>query len=252
MITAAPTVDAAVAARHAATAGRRYILWLAAGLWAAVAACDLAAQRRGLPPLAVFLALMTMVPCGVLGTRVLYYFIDRRRSHRRSRPFRGGGAMLIGGLPGLLVAAAVVLPLLGLPFGAFWDVAVHGLFAGLIVCRFACLSRGCCCGRESTGPLAMRLPDPAGRVRRRLPTQLFESAAAAALLAVLVVWQQPLTAWAPFEGALFVAGLAAYSGLRLVLDPLRRPDGTPLIRRVQTVAYLTVFAVATGWLVLSL
>ncbi|HMB52229.1 MAG TPA: prolipoprotein diacylglyceryl transferase family protein [Thermoanaerobaculia bacterium] len=238
--------------RDAATAGRRYVGWLAAGLSVAVATCDVAAHRRGLPPAAVFVALMAIVPCGVLGTRLLYWLADRRRLRRQGRPFRDGGAMLVGGLPGLLAASALVLPLVGLPFGAFWDVAVYGLFAGLAVSRFACLTRGCCCGRETAGRFALRLPDTAGRVRRRIPTQLVEAAAGAALLGALVAWQRPLDAWAPFDGALFVAGVAAYSALRLALDPLRQPDGTAAIRRLQTAAYLALLTVTCCALALAL
>lgn len=214
-------------------AGRRYVILLTLGLWIAVAAGDLAARDLGLSPGRVFVAEMLLLPLGLAGTRAWHLLVSRGGSRERD------GAVLIGGLFFMAPASFLLLPLLGLPVGPFWDVAAFAIFAGMPVARLACLGRGCCCGRPSSAPWALHLPDPAGRVRRRLPVQLFESAAALALLAALLAWQ-PL---APFHGALFLAGAGAYAALRLCLAPLRQPAGGPRLQRAQTAAYAAVATV---------
>lgn len=215
-------------------AGRRYVALLTLGLWIAVAAGDLAARAAGLPPWRVFVAEMLLLPLGLAGTRAWHAALTLRAGAPRR------GAVLVGGFAAMLLASVPLLPLLGLPFARFWDVAAIAVFAGMPVARLACLARGCCCGRPGDAPFALPLPDAAGRVRRRPPTQLFESAGALLLLAALLA----LAPHAPFDGALFLAGAGGYAALRLLLAPLRAASGVPGLERAQTVAYAAVLILA--------
>jgi prolipoprotein diacylglyceryltransferase len=128
----------------------------------------------------------------------------------------------------LLIALPISWPLLailGLPFGAFWDVAVITILVGMTVTRIGCLLNGCCAGRP-VRVFGVRLPNACGEWRRRVPTQVFEGALALTLLiAGLRAWP-----FLPARGALFLLLAGAYGAGRLVLESLREhPPGAPTL-----------------------
>ena len=121
---------------------------------------------------------------------------------------------------GFALAVALSPPLLGslgLPFMRFWDSAAVTILVGMILTRVGCFLNGCCEGRPTESCFAFRLPDVAGRVERRLPTQLLEATSACLLLAGAVVLSRRET----FPGAVFLFALGGYGLARLVLDPTR-------------------------------
>ncbi len=167
--------------------------------------------------------LILIVPA-LVGARL--WFVLSHWPAFRSEPRRvwrrgDGGAALVGGLLLAVALSPAVLAPLGLPFGAFWDAATFTMLVGMIFTRVGCLLNGCCAGRPSEGRLALHLPDHAGRWERRHPVQLLELAAAVVLLAGATA----IAAAAPFPGATFLFALAGYGCARLILHPLREPQG---------------------------
>ena len=96
------------------------------------------------------------------------------------------------------------------------------MLVGLVFTRVGCVMHGCCAGRASSGPLAMRLPDHRGVWERRIPTPLLEAGWAVLVLAGAAVAR----ATRPSSGTIFLGVLAAYAGGRLLLEPTRQTAGT--------------------------
>jgi phosphatidylglycerol---prolipoprotein diacylglyceryl transferase len=192
--------------------------WL--GLTLGVLAGDAAARASGLDAFRVFVATILLLFPALAGARVLHVAINWGYYRERPRSIwdtRKGGAAQYGGI---LVAVPLSIPLLralGVPFAAFWDVAGITIMVGMMFTRIGCFLNGCCEGRECSSRIAMHLPNTRGEWKRRYPTQLFEAAWAAALLAVgLSLWRS-----LPFDGALFVFIASGYALGRLVMESMR-------------------------------
>src|ERR1051325_9775629 len=179
-----------------------YPAMLCLGLVAGVLAGSVAARRSDIDPFRVFVATFALLVPALVGARLLFVAAEWRRyrgNRRRIFNQREGGASQYGGLLLALPLSVPVLAALGLPFGAFWDVAGFTILVGMICTRAGCLLNGCCAGRPSRRWGALYLPNHAGVWTTRVPTQGLEALLAAALLAASAA------AWhlMPFPGALF-------------------------------------------------
>ena len=174
-------------------------------------------------------AAVVLVMPAMVGSRLLFVALHwniYRREPARIWNRAEGGMALYGGL---VLAIAVSPPLvhgIGISFGAFWDTATFSLLLGTAVTRIGCLFNGCCCGRPTSGWLAMTLPNVRGVWRRRIPTQLLEAGFALTLFFALLT----STALGIFRGPIFPLGLGAYGLYRLALEGTRefRDDILPL------------------------
>lgn len=188
-------------------------LALLAGTYSAYAA-GRAEGLSGEPFAAAMLALL--VPA-VLGARLAFVagrWPEFRLEARRILPrAREGGAVAYGALISVPVSVPLLV-VLGLPLAAFWDAGAFGFLAAITCLRIGCFLNGCCCGRKTTSRFGCELPDAAGVVATRIPTQLLEAGWAAVLLigATLVAGKMP------FAGALFLSTLAAYAVGRFFLE----------------------------------
>lgn len=200
-----------------------YPAMLYLGLVAGMVAGDIAAHVAGIDPFRTYVALIILSVPALLGSRLLYVFLhwpvyreNPRRIWSRSEP---GGAQY-GGLPLILPISVLLLAVLHLPLGAFWDVAAFTIMITMIFGRVGCLLHGCCAGRPSQSWLAIYLPGRLGGPEKRVPTQLLEAAwAAVILVGAMVVWRR-----LPFPGALFLAVTASYASGRLILESLRERE----------------------------
>ena len=208
-----------------------------------------AAHASGLDAFRVWVATFVLLGVALIGARLLFvatqwsrYRHDLRRIWNRTE----GGAAQYGGL---LLAVPVSWPLLtvmGVPFGAFWDVGVLTILIGMIFTRVGCQLNGCCAGRP-VKTFGLNLPNHHGIWQRRVPTQAFEAAFASLLLVTAVkVWPQM-----PFPGALFLFVAGSYAAGRLVLESAREREAGESDFTVQhVISLLIMIASLTGLLVL--
>ncbi len=116
------------------------------------------------------------------------------------------------------LTALVLLPLFGLPVGAFLDASAPGIFFAVAIGRIGCFFTGCCAGRCTRSRWGLWSSDR--RIgARRLPAQLLESAAGLIIGAValtLVVLGVP-----DLDGVVFGASFAVYIGIRQLLLRIR-------------------------------
>ncbi len=211
------------------------------GLVAGVAAGHALAASAGLDADAVTLATVLLICPALIGARLLFLALNWRSF--AADPVRlwsrsDGGAALYGGLALSLVISPLVLGWLRLAAGAFWDVAAVTILVGMVFTKIGCLLNGCCGGRPTDGWLALPLANARGIRKRRVPTQLLESALAAALLLGLAaVWR-----WRGFDGEVFLIALGGYGLGRSVLEPFK--ESTDRIGRVSVHQAISVLLVA--------
>lgn len=193
----------------------------------------------------VLAATVLLFASALAGARLLfvishweYYRGDIRRMARSSE----GGASMYGGLLVAVPLSPFLLAKLGIPLGAFWDLASFTLLVGMIFTRIGCLLNGCCCGRPTDGWLGLELADHRGVRVRRIPTQLLEAGwAATVLVGGLALWDIGL----PFSGSLFLYSLGTYSLGRIVLEKTRQRQDC--VRSV-----LLHSAISVGFVIISL
>jgi prolipoprotein diacylglyceryltransferase len=223
-----------------------YPALLYVGIVLGMIAGNYAANVSGLNSARVFVAMVLLIVAGLVGARLLFvathWQIYRREPSRIWCQSEGGAAMQ----GGLLLAVALSVPVLaaiGLPFGAFWDVATFSMLIGLVFARLGCLMHGCCSGRPTEGWFALYLPDQRGVWRQRIPTQLLEVGwGLLILLGAIGLWDKR-----PFPSAVFLAAVTAYAWGRFVLEPMREHRdriGTFDVQRALAAAFGTLATAA--------
>jgi prolipoprotein diacylglyceryltransferase len=197
-----------------------YPFMLYVGIVCGVIAGTYLAASHGMDPTRAYLAMLVLVLPAIAGSRLLFvishwdlYSRQPYRIWRRSE----GGAALYGGLIAALLLSLPLLTWMSIPIGAFWDAATVTILVGMIFTKIGCLLNGCCAGRATESRIGMRLPNVYGIWRRRVPSQILESAfAILLLLASLFLWNR-----LPFPGAVFLICLASYATARWVLESFR-------------------------------
>jgi phosphatidylglycerol:prolipoprotein diacylglycerol transferase len=166
---------------------------------------------------------------GLVGAKA--WFLVLHREHVRTILTAG---MYIQGFVAVAGAGLVLgAYLAGLSIGQFLDLSAPAMLVGMSVGRLGCLLGGCCAGRPTSARWGLWVTDR--RVgMRRVPIQLLESALAASLAItglLVVVHGAP----AP-SGVTAVMLIAAYTGLRQLLFPLRAEGRQTIRGRAVTMA----------------
>jgi phosphatidylglycerol:prolipoprotein diacylglycerol transferase len=184
------------------------------GLVAGVLVGNLAAHAARVDALRVFAATLILIPPAIAGARLLY--VAEHWERYRSSPGRiwnrqEGGMAMYGGMPVMLLLSVPVLAVLGMGFGAFWDVASLTILTGMVFTKTGCWLNGCCARggtREDRGAWA------------RIPAQLLEAGWAAVVLTIACALLGRLS----FPGELFLAVTAIHGAGRLTLESMRTPE----------------------------
>ncbi len=116
------------------------------------------------------------------------------------------------------IVAIVLLSLFGLPAGRFLDANAPGIFFAVAIGRIGCFFTGCCAGRCTRSRWGLWSSDR--RIgARRIPAQLFESAAG---LVIGITGTALVGLRVPgVDGLIFVASFAVYIAIRQVLLRVR-------------------------------
>lgn len=191
-----------------------------AGLWIA----NRCGERAGIPQGALSdLVVPWILVGGMVGARIVYvvsYWDEQFAGQPFAEVFQvwKGGLVFYGGLAGATLAALIHLRLKRLPVWRVGDCLAPGIALGHVFGRLGCFFNGCCHGRPSDLPWAVRFPhdvirgDPAVH-----PAQLYEAGLNLALCAALVAFH----ARRPFDGAVFAAYLIAYAIVRSITEWFR-------------------------------
>ena len=144
------------------------------------------------------------------------------------------GGVFYGGLILAVVVALWYIRRIGLPLWTTCDVFAPGIALGHVVGRFGCFFAGCCYGKPTTVPWAITFTNPyaAANVGTPLniplhPTQLYEAAAEALILIVLLATE---SRGRRFPGRTFWLYMLLYAVSRYVIEIFRGdPRGTVLV-----------------------
>ncbi|HZS38776.1 MAG TPA: prolipoprotein diacylglyceryl transferase [Polyangia bacterium] len=167
-----------------------------------------------------------------------------------------GGLVFFGGLFGAVLAALWFTRRRGMSFARTADVLAPSVALGHFFGRLGCFAAGCCWGRESSAPWAMRFPpaslvfqqyvtdgrldSAAGATPPLHPVQLYE-ALGELLLFFALAW---LARRKRYDGQVLVAYLAGYAALRFVVELFRGDAGrkfvAPWLSTSQLIALLSV------------
>jgi len=169
---------------------------------------------------------------GVIGGKAWFVFLHRRE-HRRE------GWSVQGFVAALAVAAVIVLMLRGLPVGMFLDASTAGLLVGMAIGRLGCFFTGCCAGRATDSRWAIWSSNRTVGARR-IPTQLMESAVAAAVGAISLY---VVLTGGTRGGAVFVGALALYTLFRQAIlsgreERRQSSNGAALVGSVAVIALI--------------
>jgi phosphatidylglycerol---prolipoprotein diacylglyceryl transferase len=132
-----------------------------------------------------------------------------------------GGMSFHGGLVGIIVAAAVVGKLLGMPWLTLCDLGAIGAPIGIFLGRLANFVNGELWGRVTTVPWAMVFPN-AGPLPRH-PSQLYEAVLEGLVLLGVMVWLATRER-VPYRGTVLGWMLVVYAVFRIGVEFLRQPD----------------------------
>lgn len=199
-------------ARQPAVIPGIYTALAVVGIVLALALQAVLLDRQGIPFEPPLTASVLALVAGLIGAKVWYAIL-----HPDESLIKGGWA--VDGF--LLIAPLVVaLTLFGWnqPIGVVIDATAPGIFFAVAIGRVGCFLTGCCAGRCTASRWGIWSSDR--RVgARRIPTQLFESAAGLvlAVVSLLLVVNGGLLV----DGAVFVATFVIYAVIRQALLRVR-------------------------------
>jgi len=205
-----------------------YGIWLAVGMLLALFTASRLGSRDGLPRERIYdLGLWTLIG-GLLGSKVLMFFVEEN-VQVFSLDFLRSGGVYYGGLIGGFLAVVVLVNFYKLPFWKVADAFAPALALGQAFGRQGCFAAGCCWGKptdlfwgvhfgeqghEYTG-VPMYGPD--GSDLYLHPTQLIESFTML-LVFGLLVW---LHRRKKFDGQVLIAYGIIYAVFRFSIEFIR-------------------------------
>ena len=182
------------------------------GLWTA----SRNARRARLDPELPYDLAPWLIGGGLLGARLLYVFSYWSKDFA-GQPFSEvfaiwkGGLVFYGGLIGATLAGVIAIRRRKLPLWRVADCLAPGIALGHVFGRTGCLLNGCCYGRGSDLPWAIRYPEAHSTFPHLVhPAQVYESLLNLAFFAALT-W---LHRRRKFDGQVFATYLIGYAFIR--------------------------------------
>ena len=205
-----------------------YGIFLAVGMLLALMVASRLGARDGLPKDRIYdLGLWTLVG-GLVGSKVLMYFVEPD-VQLLSLDFLRSGGVFYGGLIGGFLAVVLSVHFYKLPFWKVADAFAPGLALGQAFGRQGCFSAGCCWGKPTDLPWGVHFTEAGheytgvpivygdGSACYLHPTQLYESLIMLAVFGILVY----LHRHKKFNGQVLIAYGMIYSVVRFSIEFLR-------------------------------
>jgi phosphatidylglycerol---prolipoprotein diacylglyceryl transferase len=203
-----------------------YKVFLCVGIYVGVVVSAVTAESSGFSPLRMGLGSLACAVAGLAGARI-YHVLSHLSDYAQQRLWRAmwdsrsGGWSVFGALPAMVPLSFLLLQVLRIPTGTFWDCMGAGILAGGFWVRLGCVFNGCCVGRETTGWFGVRLHDVRLQYKRRIPVQFFEMFWwLLGMAGFVALWPQS------FPSGTYALGVLSWYGVgRFWLEPLREsPD----------------------------
>jgi phosphatidylglycerol:prolipoprotein diacylglycerol transferase len=195
-----------------------YGFFLSLGFLTAILVAGREAKRLGLPEEHFYDLCFYLILAAIIGSRLLFVIVDPR--HFLQNPLKifaiwEGGLVFHGGLIAALATAFFLIRRYKLPWRPTLDSLAVGMPLGVMFGRIGCFMAGCCFGRPTDVPWAVRFTNPESLCPLRVPVhpaQLYESILSLGIFGV-VFW---LRKRKRFDGQillayLFLAGLARFT-----------------------------------------
>lgn len=190
-----------------------------AGLWTATRR----ARRENISGERIADVTLWLMVGSILGARIVYvttYWKTEFANQPISEIFmvQHGGLVYYGGLIGATIAGMIYLRWKKMPVWKTADVLAPSIALGSVFGRIGCLLNGCCYGRPTDVPWAIRFPPdhPTGGVPVH-PTEIYD----ALLNLVLYVFLAWLFRRKKFDGQIFATYLIIYAVFRGVVEYFR-------------------------------
>jgi phosphatidylglycerol---prolipoprotein diacylglyceryl transferase len=200
-----------------------YGLMLAIAFLAGIMVVERLAGPRGLDKDKILDCVLVIMAAAIIGSRAFYvlsHLDEYRGSWWSVLAVWEGGLTFYGGVLLAVPAAIVFMRRNKLPVWQLADLIAPAFALGVGFGRLGCFLNGCCFGKPSGLPWAVRFPSgsAAGALGCALqPTQLYESVFGFAMFALMMA----LVRRKHFPGSLFCLFIALYSVWRFLLDFLR-------------------------------
>ena len=201
-----------------------YGIWLAAGMLFALLAAARLAARDGLPKERIYdLGLWTLVG-GLLGSKILMYFVEPE-VNIFSFDFLRSGGVYYGGLIGGFLTVAFLIRFYKLSFWKVADAFAPAVALGQAFGRQGCFAAGCCWGKPTDWFWGVHFTEkgheytgvPIANNVHLHPTQLIESFTMFAVFGLLV-W---LHRRKKFDGQILIAYGIIYAIFRFLIEFIR-------------------------------
>ena len=216
------------------------------------------AKSRGLDPNRALDLGIAIIISALVGAKLLLLLVDFDRFRQSPAELfsivRSGG-VFYGGLIAAVAVAFWYMRRHRMPLWTTCDVFAPGIALGHAVGRLGCLMAGCCYGRPTSVPWAVTFTDPAAAANVGTPlgvalhpTQLYESAAEALILLLLLSTEKK---GRPFEGRTFWVYMLLYGISRFVIEFFRGDDRGVVLGAVSTSQFISLVLVplAVGMLI---
>lgn len=189
------------------------------GLWNA----SRRAPKAGIPPEAVWDSGLWIIIGTIIGARLLYVITYWEKDFA-GRPFteifmvHHGGLVFYGGFIGAVLCAIIFLIVKKLAIWKFGDVMAPGIALGYAIGRIGCLMNGCCYGKATAVPWAIRFPNHEETGGASVhPTQVYETLLNLPLY-LFLAWLFPRR---KFDGQVFATYLMGYAIMRSIVEFFR-------------------------------
>lgn len=200
-----------------------YGILAALGFLAAFWTSSRRAPREGFAPEVIIDLAPWLIGGALIGAR-LFYVVTHWQEEFAGQPLwevfalRRSGLVFYGGLIGASLATIVYSYTKKVFLWKIADVIAPGIALGHVFGRFGCLMTGCCYGRPTNLPWAIRFPSDHWTQGIPVhPTQIYE-ALLNGLLCVGLLW---LYRRKKFDGQIFAAYLIGYALLRAFVESFR-------------------------------
>jgi phosphatidylglycerol:prolipoprotein diacylglycerol transferase len=200
-----------------------YGILAALGFLAAFWTSSRRAPREGMSPELILDLAAWLIGGAIVGAR-LFYVLSYWEAEFAGKPFweifalSRSGVVWYGGLIGASLATIFYAARKRVSLWKLADVIAPSIALGHVFGRFGCLMTGCCYGRHSDLPWAIRFPADHWTGGDSVhPTQIYE----ALLNGILYVGLMTLYRHKRFDGQVFAVYLIGYAVLRVFVEAFR-------------------------------